>query len=71
MADVVNHQPLTVEAQVQFHTSSCGICSGQNCTGTGFLHILQFYPVSIIHELFLIHSSVTDNIISAIDSGIK
>jgi hypothetical protein len=36
MAQAVSRRPLTAEARVHARASSCGICSGQSGTGTGF-----------------------------------
>jgi hypothetical protein len=35
MAQVVSHCRLTIKTLIQSQTSSCGICGGQNCIGTG------------------------------------
>jgi hypothetical protein len=44
MAQVVSHQPLTMEAQV----SPCGFCGGQSVTGTDFSSSCSVSHVSII-----------------------
>lgn len=35
MAQVVNHQPFTLEARFQSIASSCGVCGGQNGSRAG------------------------------------
>lgn len=46
VVQVVSHLPLTVKAQVKSQASPCGICEGQNCSGTGL-------SCSIVHLFFL------------------
>jgi hypothetical protein len=36
MAQAVSRRPLTAEARFRSGVSPCGICGGQNGTGTGF-----------------------------------
>jgi hypothetical protein len=36
MAQVISRRPLIVEARVRSRINPCGICGGQNGTGTGF-----------------------------------
>jgi hypothetical protein len=47
MAQVVSCWPLTTQAWVHTHVSSCGICGGQSGTGTGFLSPSHSDPPSI------------------------
>jgi hypothetical protein len=50
VARAVSHRPLTAEARVRIRVSSCGICGGQNGTGTGFspsfsVFLCQYYSI--------------------------
>ena len=48
MAQAVSRRPLTVKARVRSRVSPCGICGGQNGSGTGFPRVLRFSPISFI-----------------------
>jgi hypothetical protein len=55
MAQVVSHQPVTVEAKV----SSCGLYGGQSGTGTGFslsslVFLYHYHSTMVLHTLTLI-----------------
>jgi hypothetical protein len=53
MAQAVSRRPLTADARVRSRVSPCGICGGQNCTGTGFSpRVLQFSPVNFFPPVF-------------------
>jgi hypothetical protein len=45
----VHRRPITAEARVRTLVSPCGICGRQNGIGTGFLRVLRFFPVIVIH----------------------
>ena len=59
LAQAVSHQPLTVEAQVPFQASSCGIHGGQSSTWSGFPQSTSVLPVSFHHApySYFIHLS--------------
>jgi hypothetical protein len=44
MAQVVSRRPLTAEARVRARVNTCGICSGQSGTGTGFCLSASVFP---------------------------
>jgi hypothetical protein len=44
MAQVVSRRPLTAEARVRARINPCGICGGQNGTGTGFSPGSSVFP---------------------------
>jgi hypothetical protein len=48
MAQAVGRRPFTAQALVRSQTSPHGICGGQSGTGTVFLRVLRFSPVSIV-----------------------
>jgi hypothetical protein len=52
MAQAVSRRPLTEQARVRSRISPCGICGGQNGTGTGFSPppppSMRFSPVNFI-----------------------
>jgi hypothetical protein len=45
MAQVVSHQPVTVETWIQSQASPCRISDRQNGTGTGFTLRLSVYQM--------------------------
>jgi hypothetical protein len=47
MSQAVIRRPLTAEARVRSRVSPCGICGGQNGTGTGFPPSISFHRCSI------------------------
>jgi hypothetical protein len=57
-AQAVGRKFLTAEAWVRAQVSPCRICGGESGTGTSFLRVLWFFPVSIIPPLFHIHSYI-------------
>ena len=62
MAEVVSCQPVTTETLVKFQARPCGICSGQNGTGTGFPPNTSVFPSqhhSISTPYSFIHMSLT------------
>jgi hypothetical protein len=50
MAQVVNHQPLTVEAPVHARVSLCESSGGQSCTGTGVSLSSSLFPCQYYHS---------------------
>jgi hypothetical protein len=44
MAQVVSRRPLTTEYRVRALYNPCGICGGQNGTGTGFSPSSSVFP---------------------------
>ena len=44
LAQVVSRRPLTAETRVRSRVSSCGICGGQNDTGTSFSPSTSVFP---------------------------
>jgi hypothetical protein len=44
MAQAVSRRHLAAEARVRFRLSPCGICGGQNGTGTGFSPSTSVFP---------------------------
>jgi hypothetical protein len=48
MAQAVSGRPPTAEARVRSRVGPCGICGGQNGTGTGLPRVLRFSPVNFI-----------------------
>jgi hypothetical protein len=47
MAQVVSRRPLTAEARVRDRVNPCGICGGQNGTGTGLSTSSLVFPLSM------------------------
>jgi hypothetical protein len=65
MAQAVSHQPLATQALVQSQVRPCGVCGGQDGTGTGFLCLLQLSLPASFHQCSThIHSWITDTITS-------
>jgi hypothetical protein len=63
MVQVVSCHPLTAEAWVQSHVSSCDTYGGHSGAKTIFLQVPQFSPVTIIPPMLHTHSlTVTDAI---------
>jgi hypothetical protein len=54
MAQAVGRRLITSESRVRARVNPCGICGEQSDTGTGFLRVLLFSPVSIIPPSFAI-----------------
>jgi hypothetical protein len=48
MAQDVSRRPLTAEARVRARINPCGICGGQNGTGTGFSQSSSVLPSQYI-----------------------
>jgi hypothetical protein len=44
MAQIVSRRPLTAETWVRARINPCGICDGQNVTGTGFSPSSSVFP---------------------------
>jgi hypothetical protein len=57
MAQVVSHQPLTMEAQVHARVNSCGIFGGQSGTGTGFSLSSSVFP-SVYHSTVVLQTHI-------------
>jgi hypothetical protein len=72
MAEVVSCHPVTTETLVKSQPSPCGICSGQNGTGTVSSKCFSFSPVSIIPSAHHIHSFICHQlyIIFAVDGSL-
>jgi hypothetical protein len=68
MAQAVSRRPLTAEARVQSRVSPCGICGGQNGTGTGFSLVLRLFPVNFIPPV-LHYLEKTEKIESSLSQG--
>jgi hypothetical protein len=47
MAQAVSRRPFTAETRVRSRVSSCGICSGQSGTGTGFSPSTSVFPCEL------------------------
>ena len=60
MVQVVICRFFAVESRVRSHVSPCEICGGQSHTGTGFLPVLRFSPVSNISPMFMVAQCITD-----------
>jgi hypothetical protein len=56
MAQAVGCGTLTMEAQVQFQVSPCGMCDGQSGTGTDLSLTTLISLISIIQPTFHINS---------------
>jgi hypothetical protein len=48
MAQAVSRRPLTAEARIRSRASPCGICGGQNGTGTGFSPSTSVFPCQFL-----------------------
>jgi len=44
MVQVINHCPLTTQAQVKAYTSPCRVCGGQSGTWTSFSQSALLFP---------------------------
>ena len=59
MTQAASRPPLSAEDRVQSQASPCGICRGENCTGTSFCPGTCVFSCSIILKMLRIHSSPT------------
>jgi len=61
MVQVLSHQPLNVETQIQSQTSSCGLCGRQSDAGKSFSQRTMVFPSVTFHQCStLIYSSNSD-----------
>lgn len=62
MAQVVNHQPFTIEAQFQSSSCSCGVHGGQNGSRAGSSPSTSICMLSPLHLQYsiLIHLFMTN-----------
>jgi hypothetical protein len=58
MDQAVSRRPLTAEAWVPARVSPCGICGGQNGTGSGFSPSSSVFPCRH-HSTIAPYSSIT------------
>jgi hypothetical protein len=58
MAQVVSHQPLTMEGQVCAWYITCGICAGQSSSGTGFSPSSSLLPCQY-HSTVNLHAHIS------------
>jgi hypothetical protein len=58
MTQVVSRRPLTTEARVRARVNPCGICGGQNGTGTGFSPSSSGFPPSIYHSTVALQTHI-------------
>jgi hypothetical protein len=57
IAQAVSRRLLTAEARFRAQNSQWGFCGGQSGTGTGFIQVLRFSPVTIIPAMLYVHAS--------------
>jgi hypothetical protein len=59
MAQIVSRRPLTAGARVRARVNPCGICGGQNGTGTGFSQSFSVFSLSIYHIIWGMRNMLT------------
>jgi hypothetical protein len=57
-------QPFIAENTIRYQASSCGIYGGRLDTGTGFLEVLRFSPVSITPLMLRTYLPIAEAVIS-------
>ena len=58
MVQALGRRPLTAETRVRSQSSSCGICGGQNSSGTGFFSGHFAFPLSVSFQCPISHLHV-------------
>jgi hypothetical protein len=59
LAQAVSRRPFAVDTRVRASVSPCGICGGQNDSGTVSVRVIWLSPVSIIPPWICIISTCT------------